>query len=223
MFGKMKLYVLALSFVLSGVAQAGVVGVTSSAALGTNDSINWSQLGSSGTTLTGPQAVTSTGGLGATLSSAGGTLLRRDQGNGWNGNFANGTPIIWTNGVGPDITVSFDAPVMGVGAQIQADFFGSFTAEIMGIGGVVLGSFTENGNSNSNGDGSAIFIGLLSDSANITSIVFTNTAGSSPNDFAIGTLDLNRGMPGEVPEPASMALLVAGLAGIGSLRRKSRN
>jgi hypothetical protein len=60
-------------------ANAAIVLVTSSAALGANDSIDWSQFGPAFTNLTSPQAVVSTGGLNATVSSAGGVFERLDQ------------------------------------------------------------------------------------------------------------------------------------------------
>jgi hypothetical protein len=221
MLKNLTLSIIASGILLTGAAQASVTLVTSSSALGANDSISWTQLGPAFTVLTGPQAVTSTGGLAATVTSAGNTLERRDQGSGWAGNFANGAPLLWTRGVGPDITLSFAAPVYGAGAQFQADIFGPFTAEVIGIGGSVLGTFTENGTSNSAGDDSAIFIGILSDTADISSIVFHQTGG---NDFAIGNVALNTSdTPAAVPEPASLSLLGLGLIGFISTRRKSAN
>ena len=78
----------------------------------------------------------------------------------------------------------------------------------------MLGFFTENGNHT---DNSAIFIGILSDIPNIAAIQFELTAASShPEDFAIGPVALNT----HVPEPATLALLGAGLATLGMVRRR---
>jgi len=88
---------------------------------------------------------------------------------------------------------TFSAPVQGAGAQIQPDFFGAFVAGVsafdangqnlpMGpIDGVLFGGFSEPGNSTANGDGSAIFIGLLrlAPSADISRIDFEVTGGPS--------------------------------------------
>jgi hypothetical protein len=214
---------LALLFLVGvGSAHASVILVTLPAALGANDSIDWSQLGPSFTFLTSPQSVVSGGGLNASVSSSGGQFERRDQNNGWGGNFAPGTPLLWDREVGPEILVTFATPISGAGAQIQADFFGPFTAQII-VNGGALGTFTENGTSNGNSDNSAIFIGALSSIADITTIQFDLTSASSePNDFAIGPVALNT-TGAAVPEPSSLVLLVTVLAALAlSLRNRKR-
>ena len=211
--------VAALSLAAAGAASASVTDVTSEAALAPNDFIDWGQLGGSFTSLSNAFDVQDT--LGNTVNvSSGGNMYRLDEGNGWNGNFAYGERLLWTDQNGPDITLNFNAPVFGVGAQIQADFFGSFQAEIIGSNGAVLGSFQENGYSDSNGDGSAIFIGLKS-TTSIAQIRFDLTdAYYAPNDFAIGHVAINT--TGGVPEPASWALMILGFGAIGAATRGRR-
>jgi hypothetical protein len=210
-------------------AHAGIMLVTSPAALGPNDSIDWGQLGAANTGLSSPQAVMSGGGLSAMVSTtdpAG--LIRFDQtnnGSTWNGNFTVGDKLINNNSLSYfPFTITFGSPVLGAGANIDLDHFGPFTATIEAFdGNTSLGTFTEDGNSTSNADGSAIFIGVLDTNAEITSIVFgINNPPASAGDIAINTLQLVTA-PTAVPEPASVALLglgVASLAGYAWRRRR---
>ncbi|QAU49560.1 hypothetical protein XH91_32165 [Bradyrhizobium guangzhouense] len=157
---------------------------------------NWGQLGTPYTIVGSPRQIVATDGTGGTVSSAGGVFARLDQSSGWSGNFAPGTHLLWDDQNGPDITIKFATPVSSAGAQIQADYYGSFTAEIIAydLGGNVIGTVTEGGVSNGNADGSAIFIDLISSSADIAMVKFVLTSATySPNDFAIGPVEFAEG------------------------------
>src|SRR5215467_4005760 len=114
-------------FVVTPHANADVIGTTSVAELGPNsDSFDWHQLGAAFKVLQGPQTVVSKG-LHAVVANpvsdlpSGGNLQRLDQNNGWAGNFAPGTPLLWNQNAFdpffglPTITVTFGAPVRGAG------------------------------------------------------------------------------------------------------------
>ena len=165
------------------------------------DSFNWSQLGTTYTDVSTPVSVTSDGDMSATVLNSGGTLQRRDQGNGWDGSFAPGATLIWNQANQNNITIDFSSPVEGAGAQIEADDFGSFTAQIdlYGSANNLLATFTENGESTSAGDNSAIYLGAHSTNgaADIYSISFSTPTSGDGNDFAIGNLLIG------VPEPTS--------------------
>ena len=212
----------ALAATVATSASATVFGITNVGAIaGPTDSIDWSQLGATFTSVTSPVVVTSGGGASVTVSSAGGDLQRRDQGDGWSGNFAPGTALLWDDGVGPDITLTFANPVAAVGAKIQADFFGPFTAQIVGSNGAVLGSFDEDGVASSAADDSTIFIGLQSTAIDISQIQFTLlSASNAPNDFAIGPVTFSTTpISAGIPEPATWAMMIVGFAMVGGALR----
>ena len=137
--------------------------------------------------------------------------------NGWSGNFTTGDHLLWNEGgfqqTGIDIGVLFNNLSAGGGAQIQADFFGSFVATLTAFdnGGNVIGSTVMNGNSNSNGDGSAIFLSFQSNSANVSFLNFNVVDAFGGDSMAIDTLTVYSN--GTVPEPTSLLLLGSGLVG----------
>jgi hypothetical protein len=202
-------------------ARAGVMLVTSRAALSPNDSIDWGQLGPDSTSLGTSEDVTSASGLNATVSTDDlSGLLRADEGRSWTGNFTIGDHLINNNGFSEfALTVNFAAPISGAGAQIQLDNSGPFTATLEAFAGnTSLGLFTENGQSSTAEDGSAIFLGVIDTIAEITSIVFgIENPPPFRGDFAINTLSLNT-----VPEPSSIVLtMIAILASLAFWRLRS--
>lgn len=160
-------------------------------------------------------AISNSGVLTALVNFAGGgNGLRVDQGNGWNGNFSPGDALLWTNspGQGP-LTFTFNQPLSGLGANIQDDFFGSFTAllQVFDAHGNLIGSFSENGTSNSNGDGSAIFIGIANDPGIMSAVFSIADCSCDPNDFAINQLDVTTAAEPGVIASLSTALGLWGL------------
>jgi hypothetical protein len=216
----------AIASLLTSPVQASLVGINSNAMLGAFDSISWSQLGPNNVTLTGPQNVVSTGGVNATVTSVGNQFQTLTQNaDSWDGNFAPGAQVLWTVQKGPDITISLANATRGFGAQIQPDSYGVFTAQITAFnaGGALLGTYTENGISTRDGDNSAIFIGLLDDTAEISKIVFNLIAAPGlTNDFAIGSAEFGNGVTPAVPEVSTWTMILAGAAGIGFAARRRR-
>lgn len=208
---------LALAFTVfarSQPARAVVIEVTTRPVTG--DTIGWGQIGSAGTIFGTPQNFTSTDG-------ATGVVTLAQNSNGeieeqccaglvgiWDGNFAPGDLLLYTDQSGP-LTLTFDAPVQSVGAQIAANVYGPFTAQVQAFdNSTLLGTFTENGVETDSADNSAIFLGVMDTAPTITSMVYSLTGST---DFAINQVTLSA-PPASVPEPTSFVMLATGLYGL---------
>ena len=206
--------------------------ITSRGGLSGSDSLFISSIGPDGTTE--PSAgfvVDTTNGNPVTISDSGTsgfTVLQ--EGNDWLGNFANNDFVLWTTGDAVPTTLAFGTSVAGVGMQIQPNCFspdcqggtGDFTASISAFdsSSSLLGSFTEDGVSNANNDNSAIFIGVLSSSANVASITI-NITSPTGQDYAFNELTFGAASSG-VPEPSSLAMVLCGAALVAAIMSKRR-
>jgi hypothetical protein len=228
--------VVLVSFIALGLlipvagSEAAPTVVTSRAALGGNDFIDWGVLGPDPTNVPDPFNINSnTGVITATVSNPTGQFAKYDQGNSWWGNFAPGDAVLFTiDPAGPSfgpMIITFNNPVQGVGAQIQGDWWQDFTARIRvyDVSNNLIGSFTLPGTSNGNGDNSAIFLGVI-DTAGATIKRIEYDVDTVTMAFAINRLDLLRAVAIPTMTEWGMIIFIV-LAGIGSiyyLRRMKR-
>ena len=119
------------------------------------------------------------------------------------------------------ITIDFATPVNGAGTQIAVDDTFSFTASVSAFddAGNLLDSFSAPGTSSIELDNSALFLGVLSEEANIARLVYS----SSVENRAIGinTVSINDGTT--IPEPSMIfGLLIIAGSSIYGFASKSR-
>ena len=200
---------------------AVAVPVTSRAALAGNDTISWGQLGGTLTNVQVPVNVTTAGAQVASVDNPSGPLVRFDEGDGvYSGNFALGDQLLATLFIPGPISIDFSTGLSGIGAQIKANDFGSFNGvlKVYDVNNLLLEMQTFAGLSTSQQNNSAIFIGITRATADIDRVEFNITGSTSP-DFAINQVDLRVGV---VPEPATLAMLLAGLALVGTVAARRR-
>lgn len=203
--------------------------VTSAGSLAADDFINWGQLGSGPdtTVVPLPTSVVSDLGKSATISDVP-VCWAVEQGSSWAGNFTPGERLFYQPFAG-SYTISFATPVQGAGFNIQAGYYGVFTATLSayGSGNVLFDTVQVTGNSTGDADGSAVFLGLTSDLADITAItinaqqIVNPLEGIIDTSFAINQLQIVSNVA-PVPEPASASILVLGGATMLLLGRRRR-
>ena len=212
----------------AGAAHADMV--TSRAALGGDDQLRWDQLDLG---FGGPAAEVATeGGRRVQLEAPVGGWQRLDQAGPDCGTFrANFAPcealLLSANSYDPAtvISVSFAQAVAGGGAAFSsATWYGPFTATIAAYDaeGALLETWSLPGTTTGDADGSAPFLGVRRGQADIARLDFSGiTPYLGENRFvAIGTVEILGGTP-PIPEPSTLLLMAAGLAGV-ALRRRQR-
>jgi len=188
------------------------------------DTIDWAaNFGAEGNSIpNGSVAVSNSGLLTALITLAGGGDGQvMVEGSEWDGNFVDGASLFWTGdpGQGP-ITLDFSQPVTAVSFQIQADYFGPFTAGVLAYSqGNLVDSVFATGDSNSNGDGSALSLGLTASSGFTKIRIVQPDCACDTGDFAISQVNVS-----PVPEPGSLTFMfvAAGAAALFGYRRRRK-
>jgi hypothetical protein len=222
----------------------GITLVTSRAALGETDRVDWSSVGpivppAPFKTLPYNFSTTSVQGLGVNVNvpvpvftgppTITPPLLFQTSATGIPTNFADGDFVLFTGlkpGPAPAIgnpgplTITFNSPVSAVGTQIAADDATTpYTVNIFAydLSNTLLGNFTIGGTSSLALDNSAQFLGVSSDVANISKIVYS----TSESNRAFGINALSIAQP--VPEPLTIFGTIVGGAAAWKMKKKIKS
>lgn len=136
-----------------------------------------------------------------------GNFFNIDAGGGFDGGFLD---TLDRNRV---LTITFDNDIQYFGFDTNFLIGDGMTMEVNFASGSPYQTLILTGSS------SPVFFGFGSDAADISSITLN---GSNTFSFAIDNFRFTAGSSNNVPEPASLALMGIGLAGIGAMRRKQR-
>jgi len=186
----------------------GIQTVHTTPALPEDGSITWTDLGPSFTSIASGTVAPITGlaGSSVTISTATGlspTILTNCPAVancGFSGNFVPAAPLLWTGdasdgngawlGNGP-FTLTFNAPGRGLGFSVMADEAGPFTGNLCAYNAAndLLGCVPFNG-VGGNVNGTAVYVGLYDDTAEISKVTIDAGGALYPHDFAIGQVSV---------------------------------
>jgi len=212
------LFALGMAFGLTMQAHAVPTQINDRNLLPHNDFVDWSVLGPPGTCLPIGFTVVSNGGLTLTVNNT----IEPDtpfcvfqqvppipEWFWWNGNFAPGDAVLAPNGRPGATLIQFASPVLGAGVQIQGGLLGTSFTAILVVTDIThaVHTYSETGYSSSSADNSAIFLGVLDDTADIVSIEYSVVGDwEYANGPGINRLDIVSPVPVPPSEQLDMIL-----------------
>ena len=217
MFSQAKVWA-GLMMALTAHCACATVGYTNARSAVGGALVDWAALGADQTAV--PPGATVSG-----LTVSGATAFTVFSGSTFNADFLPTDTVLALFDIagGSPVSGSFDivfsTSVAAAGAQVQSFFTGSFGGSISAYaaGGGLLGSFGVTGMNGANGDGSAVFAGIVSTAADIKRLTFTGFGDGA----AINALSVNPTV-NSVPEPGTALMILGGMAAVAGAVRSRR-
>ncbi len=188
------------------------------------DTINFDQFGSDNTNLSSPLHGTTQDGVGFTIASPNGGFTVLTEGSSWFGIFKSGSPILF-DGDGPGtITIDFDAPIQTLTLAGQSNAYGAYTETASAYSNGTLVDTASADSFNHVFDSYPDYTGTVP-YLTLTGVDITQVIWGATNDGVGLALYGGSGAPADnpgtdVPEPLTLSLFGAGLAGIAARRRR---
>ncbi len=205
---RMSGLVVALGLAMTGAAHA--------------DTINFSQFGADGTTLSSPLVGVTMGGVGVTLTSPNGSFTMYQEGNDWHGIFPSGAPILFDGEGAGAVDLSFASGLSSLTLAGQANAYGAYTETATAYSGntvvdtVAANSFNYVTTNYPQYTGTVPFLTVTG--TDITSVVFSTTNDS----IGLALYGGAGATPAATPLPASALLMGSALVlGLLAMRRKN--
>lgn len=204
-------------------ASVAAVALIAGAGIGHADTIDFSQFGAVGATLTSPLVGTTTGGVGVTVTSPNGSfqVLQETQGSGafhWNGEFPTNAPVLFDGSGSGAVTLDFATGIADLSVSAQANLEGAFTETAMAFSGATLVDTVS-----LNGDNVLFGAEGTNPLLTVTGMDITSVKVSVTNDSLGFALFGGAGNVGGVPEPSTWAMMILGFCGLGYMAYRRKN
>lgn len=188
-------------------------------AIGHADTIDFGQFTPDNTVFSAPLSGTTTQGVDFTMSGPSNTFVSKEEGVSWTGTFTAGTHLIFDGYTSGHVMLIFSAPITSLTLGAQSNTTGSFTESMTAFdstssltAGTLVSSASATGNNcgNISCEGTEQFMTVAG--SGIVAVLIDTTNEGEGFGLAGGTQG--------VPEPGTLSLVGAGLAGLGAVRRR---
>lgn len=191
------------------------------------DTIDFSQFGFEYTNLGSPLVGTTHDGVTVTITSPNDSFTIYVEGSAWHGIFKEGSPLLFDGFGSGQIIMDFSTPIQSLTLAGQSNSYGAYTETAYAYSGATLVDTQSASSFNHVSDSYPFYTGTVP-YLTLTGVDITQVIWGATNDDQGLALYGGSGAPADdgngdgVPEPITLAMFGAGLAGVASLRRRRK-